>query len=401
MLTGSGKTQAAINRMNEDEENHYIFITPYLSETKRIARACSERNFYCPEHKGIGKLKDLENKLREKRNISSTHALLQYYTKDTIKLIEEGNYKLILDEAFDVVDQIKVHKHDMNYLFGCGAIRYCEGSNERIEWVDKEYQGNVFKELKDKIEDGNVVYYENELLLWHFPIEVFKAFKEVIILTYLFEAQVQKYYYEMNNVKIKYIGVKQNALGEYYFSEDVKQPDYAKDLINKIHILDDERLNEIGDKHNALSSSWYDREMEQRGKPKIKELKNNIYNVFRHKFNASSQTSMWTTFKKGKDILKPKGYANSFIEWNCRATNDYSDRKYIAYCVNVYFMPILKNYFLTHGANVQEDVYALSEMIQFVFRSAIRNNEDIWIYVPSSRMRNLFINWLKSLNEEV
>lgn len=41
-----------------------------------------------------------------------------------------------------------------------------------------------------------------------------------------------------------------------------------------------------------------------------------------------------------------------------------------------------------------EDDYALSEMIQWVWRSAIRDGKEIWVYIPSRRMRELFQNWL-------
>ena len=44
-------------------------------------------------------------------------------------------------------------------------------------------------------------------------------------------------------------------------------------------------------------------------------------------------------------------------------------------------------------------MYALSEMIQWIFRSRIRNNEDINIYIPSSRMRNLLIEFLEVGNQ--
>ena len=40
-------------------------------------------------------------------------------------------------------------------------------------------------------------------------------------------------------------------------------------------------------------------------------------------------------------------------------------------------------------------MYALSEMIQLIFRSGIRNNEDINIYIPSSRIRKLLIDFLE------
>jgi len=40
----------------------------------------------------------------------------------------------------------------------------------------------------------------------------------------------------------------------------------------------------------------------------------------------------------------------------------------------------------------------LSELIQWVWRSAIRDGNSINIYIPSSRMRNLFIEWLNNEN---
>ena len=46
-----------------------------------------------------------------------------------------------------------------------------------------------------------------------------------------------------------------------------------------------------------------------------------------------------------------------------------------------------------------EDKFALSELVQFVFRSAIRNNKPIDVYIPSKRMRDLFEEWLKKPND--
>ena len=80
-----------------------------------------------------------------------------------------------------------------------------------------------------------------------------------------------------------------------------------------------------------------------------------------------------------------------------RATNAYRRRDCLAYCVNIYYTPLQKNYFQEQGVEVREDMYALSEMIQWVWRSAIRDGMDIWIYIPSRRMRELFQNWLDSI----
>ena len=51
---------------------------------------------------------------------------------------------------------------------------------------------------------------------------------------------------------------------------------------------------------------------------------------------------------------------------------------------------------LQNNVNVNEETYALSEMLQWIWRSAIREGNEIWIYIPSRRMRKLLQNWLEN-----
>ena len=53
-----------------------------------------------------------------------------------------------------------------------------------------------------------------------------------------------------------------------------------------------------------------------------------------------------------------------------------------------------KNFFIKHNINVDEDGFATSEMLQFIWRSAIREGKEIWVYIPSYRMRHLLIDWI-------
>ena len=46
--------------------------------------------------------------------------------------------------------------------------------------------------------------------------------------------------------------------------------------------------------------------------------------------------------------------------------------------------------------HVDVEVYAISEMVHFLWRSALRNNEDISLYIPSRRMRILLQKWLNN-----
>lgn len=94
------------------------------------------------------------------------------------------------------------------------------------------------------------------------------------------------------------------------------------------------------------------------------------------------------------DEIKGKGYTKSYLACNARATNAYIDRTAIAYMCNRYFNPILKNFFIMQGVRVEEEAWALSELLQFLFRSAIREGNKITVYIPSSRMRRLLENWM-------
>ena len=53
-------------------------------------------------------------------------------------------------------------------------------------------------------------------------------------------------------------------------------------------------------------------------------------------------------------------------------------------------------FFRTKNIEIDQDLYALSEMLQFIYRSAVRNGEDINVYIPSQRMRSLLQSYISS-----
>lgn len=67
---------------------------------------------------------------------------------------------------------------------------------------------------------------------------------------------------------------------------------------------------------------------------------------------------------------------------------------------NIFFNPILKNFFESKGVRIEEDKWALSEFLQFMFRSGIRKGEHIRIYIPSLRMRNLLKRWMVGMYDD-
>lgn len=117
-------------------------------------------------------------------------------------------------------------------------------------------------------------------------------------------------------------------------------------------------------------------------------------NYFRNIVKGKSDENMWTTLKIAKPHLKGDGYSKGFVELNARATNKYKHKKNLAYVYNRYLNPIEAGFFKKYGIKVNEDLYALSELLQWVFRSAIRDGESINLYLPSERMRRLLKEYL-------
>lgn len=392
-IMGAGKTESAITLMNQDTESKYIFITPYLDEVERVKQKCSKRGFKDPKNHGSGKLEDLHRLLYEGSNIASTHKLFESYNDETISLIQSGGYKLVLDEVFQAVKEVKISRSDLTMLQETKMIEV--DTKSYVRWVGGDYEGK-FEDLMNMCLTGNVIIHRGCFLIWKFPVDVFRAFDEVLIMTYMFDAQVHKYYFDVNGIEVQKIGtVCEN--GVYHFCDTSCMPDYVKDLPKKIHIVDDDKLNKIGEGRSCLSSTWYNKAREARGQPLIKQMRNNLMNLFGNKLNSPSSKNLWTVFKDQRHLLKGKGYTKGFLSYNARATNAYRSRNCLAFCVNVFYNPMLKSYFQEQGVEVREDEYALSEMIQWIWRSAIRDGKEIWVYIPSRRMRDLFQNWLDSL----
>lgn len=208
-LCGAGKTSASINMMNERRDDKFIFVTQYLSETERIKNACPGREFILPEsdiEKGDTKLQDTNRLLRTGKNIATTHSLFVTFTDETKQLIEEKGYILILDEVVDILNMSDIRRNDVDILLRSKSIR--EDGNS-IEWINNEYQevdGGKFREEMLRAKSKNLHSFDDDYFFWSIPPELFSCFKEVYVLTYLFEAQSLRCFFDLHNIPYTLIG---------------------------------------------------------------------------------------------------------------------------------------------------------------------------------------------------
>lgn len=391
MIMGSGKTSSAINYINKSlEDEKFLFITPYLDEVSRIKESCPDKHFKEPKEIGT-KLNGLKYLINNGENIVSTHALFQRFDNEIIDMCRIQNYTLIMDEVTDVIEKYDISKEDFKILQENFADIDEDSGLLRWKNPNDDYYGK-FSEEKRLCELNCLAYYSGSVMMWLFPIEAFNAFNNIFILTYMFDAQVQRYYYDYYKLPYSYIYVTGNNVSNYHFTENINEQQIIeynfKDLI---HILEDKKMNNIGDREYDLSKSWY---LRNKNNIAIKQLKNNLVNFFLNKRNSKSSENLWTTFADFKKILSGKGYGRAFVPINMRASNKYRERTSIAYPVNRYINTGVKNFFIKHGVEIDEDGFATSEMLQFIWRSAIRDGKEIWIYIPSVRMRTLLKKWI-------
>lgn len=380
----SGKTTKMIELIKSNPNSSYVYITPFLDEVARVKKEIP--NFKEPKNFGNGKMDSLKKLMYSGHNIASTHALFKNCTPDIVDTIKVGHYNLILDEVMDVVEVLSMKRDDLPSILQLG-LATVNSKTCRLEWQKDDYKGK-YDDIMNLCKLRHVFVVDDKCLVYTFPIEIFSAFDNIYICTYMFDYQIQRYYYDLFGVKYTKVSVKDG---------DVVPYEFTKLNTDCIKVLEEHKVNAIGKGTFDLSKSWYIKHRKS-----LPYLKKNMYNYARqiapkevgHKLKSSDM--LWTTFKDFKQSLAGKGYANAFLANNARATNKYITRTIIMYVINRYLSPYVVKYFSANNIKIDEDMYALSEMVQFIYRSAIREGHNIYCYIPSKRMRNLLLDYVNT-----
>lgn len=400
-IMGTGKSSAAITYLNEHKDEKFIYITPYLDEATRIKNNCPSLRFVEPSEKlpkyNHRKSEHTAALIKEGRNITTTHQAFKRYTQDTLDDIKQQGYTLIIDENVDVLEVFDFHEDDLRLAIDAG---YIEENNGVYTLANSDYKGNALRELFSLMKSRELIKMTDKdnksLFYWALPPELLTSFKDVFILTYLFTGQSLHHFMNIYNIPYEYIGIERTKDGGYRFGEyPGYTPEYVYHLKDMLHILDGERINEVGDDYYALSMSWFKKDEDN-----VEQLKRNVYNCVNNIWgNIPADRKLWGSYCGESSKIKGKGYSKSFLAFNAKATNAYRKRDYIAYIANLFMNVDEKKYYQAHGIKVDEDMYALSIMVQWIWRSAIRDGGEVYLYIPSRRMRTLLTNWIENISK--
>ena len=407
-LCGQGKSESIIQMMQENPDKKFLYVAPYLSECHRVAGTMynsDDKNklplvdefgeyIYDPEsklasfnfkHPTLEKGKkgaSLCQLLADGENVVSTHALFTELGSNAIEAAKD--YTLIIDESVNVYENdsraawIKdaLAKNIMILDEDGITIRFNRSNfgTATPECPDTA-KGSLYETIAAQCDLGQLLLIRGTAVVWEMSADLLNTFKDVYICTYMFEGSEMSSYLRKKGLTYEIVSL-----------PSAKK---ARDVAHLIEVLDDSKLNSVG-----ATSSLSARAFKGKKKDSLCDtLRRNLHNVMYNKWNTKADDRLWTCFAKNADEIGTAKYRKQHLAFNYKATNDYINVHHVAFLVDSFTNPMILAAAESKDSEIDQDRYAISVLIQFVFRSAVRKGEPIKLYLPSLRMRELLERW--------
>lgn len=399
-IMGSGKTQGVIQWMLNNPQNKYLYVSPMLTEVEeRIPTACQSLEFTYPcteEYKTKGQ--HLLKLLEEGCNVSFTHSLFTDLTKQHLALIRKHEYVLIVDEEVAFIEPYKGNysRDDIVSLEKAGHIRVEEDNLGRVVWQwydDNEMNDTAYSKLK-RMSDLGMLYCakrDRKIMVVHLPIELVQSSRRVILLTYLFKGSVMESFMDLKGIEIVPF-------------KEVVPPKTTKDVLTKakslITFIDTTTTKAVS--NLSMSSTWYSKNATTADLERVSNAIFSVYRKFGDKesfiFTAPKSLADYEYVKeerlKRNIIHKKMPKDVDWIYCGTKATNMWSHKSIAVHAYNRYVNTAIKAYLQDYGTPPDDDMFALSEMVQWIFRTCIRNDEPLQLCILNNRMKRLLTDWL-------
>jgi len=411
-IMGSGKTTNIIKWMNSrHKEDKFIYVSPLLSEVERggrIDQACEALplKFSFPTtEENETKSEHLLQLLQNGVNIACTHSLYLNMSEEHFKAIEDNEYIVIIDEELGVINDYDIYSQsDLESLLHLGCVEKQENDGMLVWKRDDEHFDNkshAYFKFKRHVENG-LIYCakrKNSMMVTQLPIKLFSVAKRTIILTYMFEGNILSSFLKLKGIRYK------------PFTE-VELDRVDKSEIRKLITLVEPKGKWKALDNYKLSNTWYVSNGKGNAETKDILFLTKFIESFARQQDCNYKTLMytfpkyrkWTEGSSLRKIIKPKGLIDRvdnkgnlhkcWIAVQTRATNDYAHKTHLLHLYNRYPNQSVKAYLQDYGVDIDDNVFAVSELVQWVWRSSIRNNKEIVLCLASVRMRKLFSDWL-------
>ena len=393
---GSGKTTEIISSFKSDQK--YLVIVPFLDEIERLIEGTRH---YCKFSQPITKNSNetKKNHLIDLvlcgENIVTTHKMFESLV-DIARLGLLDDYHLIIDEVPETLSVSEsLSKKSLKDIYIDGGYLVVEEDGKVTpshKWhVDNEDVSDTLSQKLYRQACGGCLFLVDEsFFLWAMPKELLCAGVSTTIYTYKSNGSVLCKYLEKEKIPYKVIW-------------SLKQ---EEDFILKAQELITFGRLPVGFKKipfsyskqrkGLLNTTYRNRVRMNLKNLRQRELKdvdaNNI--MIACAKSAWDDTDKYGGFKKGSRLASTLWVANT-----TRGTNKYAHCSHAIYLYDQNLNPAQMRWLGVDNHREFNDAYALTEFIQWLYRSRIRKGEPITVFIPSERMERIFRTWLFSVED--
>lgn len=391
---GSGKTRDMLAILQDMPGQPYLIVLPTLDECARYTDALGP-HVEVPSPSST-KREHLLHLLRQGKTIVTTHALFDLMNKEHYYFLKD--YVVVIDEAVEVVKPVNGGPvkgfHEVYVDNGYARIEDDGMVTVLPKWhaemdlasdvLSRElYNLAMRKRLWKAVDTG---FWSNQL-----PLEAFTQPMKVLVLTYLHQYSYLALFLEHKGIPFK---ARINADQERFFRE------FCRDHIEVTR----------GSSAYLEGCNWSATASKKITPAKASKIKAALKDVRRRDIgSAPASEVIWSTLKIAKEVIggkRGKTTEENFVSRSTKGTNQYDQASVGLYLNSIHMHPTIAGFY--HASERFKDGYALSEMLQWIFRMRCRRymtqgNAGLEaikckVVVPCKHMRDL---WERFINGDL
>lgn len=397
---GYGKSTELIASLRPDRS--YLIVLPLRSEVERFITAATVDLVEPITVKEGGVHDRKRDHLRELllggHSIVTTHALFT----DVAHLAKEGlltGYDVIVDEVLDVAHNVTnevvtrgakargvtVKSWKGLYLdHGFATVDPSTGMvSPTDEWEAKQDLPELSQNLFNMAKADSLFAVGDNVLVWELPPILLRAVGSLTIMTYLAEGSLMAAFMRRNGIALT------------HDTDPDSDRRFREDASRLIQVLDMPSINRL--KFSFSGQGSMTKADHRKVSAALKNTRERLMRgVDKEQVMITSAKSAWYTdrgqrpgpFAAGSRLFE----GTNWVPNTTRGTNDYRQCSHLIYLWDQNLNPRVAEFL---GADTQRhrEMYAVSELIQWVYRSRVRDGQPITLWMPSGRMRKLFERW--------
>lgn len=397
---GYGKSRELIASLSP--ERSYLIVLPLHSEVERFIKDAPIHLVEPLTIEDGGTHTRKRDHLRELldggHSIVTTHALFT----DIAYLAQEGlllGYDVMVDEVLSVAHSVTqevltpgakangVSIQSWKGLYLDHGFATVDPDTGLVlptdEWERKQNLPELSKTLFNMAKAESLFAVGDNVLVWELPPILLKAVGSLTIHTFLAEGSLMEGFMRRNGIN---------------FTHDrdlTSEREFRKKATSLIEVRDVPAVNSLRFSYSGQQAMTKAEHKKVSGA--LKKIKERLMRgVPKENIMVTSAKSLWSTpaktpgpFAQGSRLFDgPRWVPNT-----TRGTNDYRHCSHLIYLWDQNLNPRIAE-FLGADTPHHRDMYAVSELIQWVYRSRVRDGRPIILWMPSGRMRKLLQRWL-------